>query len=129
MGGVLTFAAMSFILFAWLWLFTGLLTGVGLGLFFAREDWLGGYSSWPRRMIRLGHISFLGTGFLLLASQLTFAASGAPELASWGLLLGACSMPTVCFLSAWKKPLRHLFFIPVSGLVLGALGVIGGLIK
>ena len=30
------------------------------------------------------------------------------------LLAGAIAMPPVCFLAAWKQPLRHLFFIPVT---------------
>jgi hypothetical protein len=27
-------------------------------------------------------------------------------------------MPAVCFLSAWREPFRHLFFIPVAALIL-----------
>ena len=49
---------------AWLGVLAGVLTGVASGLFFHREEWLGGYGSWPRRMMRLGHISFFGLGFL-----------------------------------------------------------------
>ena len=45
---------------AWIGIFMGFLAGAGLGLFFHRDGWLGGYSSWPRRMARLGHISFFG---------------------------------------------------------------------
>ena len=42
-----------------------------------------------------------------------------------GLLVsGAVLMPTVCFLAAWRKPFRHLFALPVSCLVAGAVGVI-----
>jgi hypothetical protein len=36
-------------------------------------------------------------------------------------LTGAASMPACCFLSAWKKPFRHLFFIPVGGVLVGVL--------
>jgi hypothetical protein len=26
-------------------------------------------------------------------------------------------MPVVCFLTGWKKPFRHLFFVPVAALI------------
>ena len=40
-------------------------------MFFHGEDWLGGYGSWRRRMLRLGHISMIGTGLLNLAFALS----------------------------------------------------------
>ena len=45
---------------AWIGILLGFVAGVVLGFFFHREDWLGGYHSWRRRMVRLGHISFFG---------------------------------------------------------------------
>ena len=56
---------------AWFAILAGLLTGTAMGLFFHRPDWMGGYGSWRRRMVRLGHISFFGTGFLNLAFVLS----------------------------------------------------------
>jgi len=35
------------------------------------KNWLGGYGSWPRRMLRLGHIAFFGLGIINLAFALT----------------------------------------------------------
>jgi hypothetical protein len=113
------------LLFAWSWILAGLLTGIGLGLFFHREEWLGGYNSWRRRMLRLGHIAFFGTGLINLmaaiSAQLWLASPNGTLLqaASWFLIVGAFAMPVICFLSAWKKPFRNLFFIPVIGLVGG----------
>ena len=52
------------LLVAWLAILIGLVTGTVLGLFFHEENWMGGYGSWRRRMVRLGHISFFGTGSL-----------------------------------------------------------------
>lgn len=37
---------------------------IPLGLKFQRDGWLGGYASFAGRLIRLGHISFIGLGFL-----------------------------------------------------------------
>ncbi len=46
--------------FAWVWMLAGMLSGAVIGLFFHRADWPGGFDSWRRRMVRLGHIAFLG---------------------------------------------------------------------
>ena len=44
----------------WLWIALGFASGAVLGLWFHKEQWLGGYASWMRRLYRLGHISFFG---------------------------------------------------------------------
>lgn len=108
----------------WTGMLLGVVSGAIIGLFFHREDWMGGYSSYRRRLTRLGHISFFGLAFVNMAFAMTQFIS--PLAAPWGYValvlfsLGAASMPTVCFLTAWKKPLRHLFFIPV-GTILGGV--------
>jgi hypothetical protein len=105
---------------AWFAILVGLITGAGVGLFFHQEHWLGGYGSWRRRMIRLGHISFFGTGFLNLAFILSVQHLGlerVPWVSSTAFVAGALTMPTVCFLSAWRSSFRHLFVIPVASLI------------
>ena len=66
---------------AWVAIVIGLLTGAAMGLFFHDADWMGGYGSWRRRMMRLGHISFFGTGFLNLAFVLSVEHLGWDEAA------------------------------------------------
>lgn len=113
---------------AWIGIFLGFATGAVIGLFFHREDWLEGYGSWRRRMTRLGHISFFGLGFINLAFALTTAhvdleATGTLTAARWSgwlFIVGAVTMPLLCFLSAYRKPFRHLFFIPVGSLIVAA---------
>ena len=39
--------------------------------------------------------------------------SSTADVASIGFVVGGVSMPAVCFLTAWREPFRHLFFIPV----------------
>lgn len=103
----------------------GVISGALIGLFFAKEEWMGGYSSWRRRLTRLGHISFFGLGFVNFLFAFTHHALHLDPAwatkAAGAFLTGAASMPTVCFLSAWKKPLRHLFAIPVVSVALGIL--------
>ena len=114
---------------AWIGIFMGFLAGAALGLFFHRDGWLGGYSSWPRRMARLGHISFFGIAFINLAYGVSLTVSEkivASSLASALLICGAIGMPLVCFLSAFKKPYRHLFLIPVLSLIIGTLIILKG---
>ena len=50
------------VMLAWLWILLGFISGMALGMFFHGENWLGGYTSFKRRMYRLGHISFFGLG-------------------------------------------------------------------
>jgi len=114
----------------WLGMLGGVLSGAVVGLFFHREDWMGGYGSYRRRLTRLGHISFFGLGFL----NLIFAATAAQLLlhggwlatASWGLIVGALTMPVCCFLSAWRKPWRHLFPVPVVAVITGIVAILIG---
>jgi hypothetical protein len=106
---------------AWCAILLGLITGAGAGMFFHRENWLGGYATWRRRMIRLGHISFFGTGFLNLAFVLSVRHLGLeypPAAASIAFAVGALTMPAVCFLSAWRSSFRHFFVVPVGSLIM-----------
>ncbi len=117
---------------AWIGILLGMVSGTGLGLFFHDAQWLGGYQSWRRRLLRLGHISFFGLAFINLAFFLTVNRVGAPTagsstavvVASYLLVAGATFMPLVCFLSAWRPAWRRLFILPVGCLVLGVLSLL-----
>lgn len=114
----------------WMAMLGGVLSGAVVGLFFHREDWMGGYGSYRRRLMRLGHIAFFGLGFL----NLIFAATSAElslrgaylATASVALMIGAITMPVCCFLSAWHKPLRHLFPVPVLAVTTGIFSILVG---
>ena len=123
------------LIFAWCWILAGLLSGTVYGLFFHRDDWLGGYGSWRRRITRLGHVAFFGTGLINLLAAMTaklWVVSGDATLvaaASALLIVGAVSMSSVCYLAAWRKPMRHLFFIPVASLVAGVACFVVALLR
>lgn len=107
---------------AWVGFLLGCVAGAVPGLFFHNAGWLGGYASWERRMIRLGHISFFGIGFLNLFFALTTQAMNLETglaVISGLLILAAATMPVVCYLSAWKASFRHLFFIPALSATVG----------
>ena len=113
------------LLAGWTSILLGFAAGAVPGLFFWREEWLGGYGSWRRRMVRLAHIAFFGLGFINILFALTVAQFGPLATvdplhwASWLLVAGNLAMPATCYLAAWRLPLRHLFFIPVTCEVLG----------
>jgi hypothetical protein len=111
---------------AWTGITLGVVSGAVVGLRFADEEWMGGYFSWPRRMVRLGHIAFFGIGLLNLAYAMTVGPlhwRGTAAM-SVSLALANALMPAVCFLSAWRKPLRVLFFIPVLLILFPSAGVL-----
>lgn len=100
----------------------GALTGALLGLFFHQEKWLGGYGSFPRRMMRLGHIACFGLGLINILFAFTAATLPASELAgraSLLLVVGLVTMPLNCFLTAWREWFRHLFFVPAGSTLAG----------
>jgi hypothetical protein len=109
----------------WLGMLAGALSGALIGLFFQRDDWLGGYASFRRRLVRLGHIACFGLGFVNVLFALSAPAApsspAALQVASWSLVAGAISMPTCCFLCAWRRTLRPLFVVPVAAVVTGIL--------
>ncbi len=118
--------------FGWLWITLGFASGLLLGLFFHRDDWLGGYASFRRRMLRLGHIAAVALGAINILFALTVErtdlAGWERSVAAWGFLVGGASMPLVCALTAWLKPLRTLFAIPVACLLTAAITVVRGVL-
>lgn len=123
-------AAHFHFLVGWAAVLLGIVSGAITGLFFHAETWAGGYSSFRRRMLRLGHISFFGIGFLnfffaLTLSQITLTDASL-RIASIGFMTAVVTMPACCYLSAWKKPFRHLFPIPVIGVFAGVLPIVFG---
>lgn len=123
---------MDNIAFGWIWITLGLITGAIIGLFFRRAGWLGGYDALPRRLVRLGHIAFFGTGILNLLYGLSVdevGLTGSKATAvSWGLIVGAFAMPLVCFLVAWREKLHPLFVVPVAALIYAGVTIsVGGL--
>ncbi|MFP6866126.1 MAG: hypothetical protein VCA35_09315 [Roseibacillus sp.] len=111
----------------WLGMLGGVLSGAFMGIFFLKPDWMGGYGSQPRRLVRLGHIAFFGMGLLNLFYGLSLTPLGVPLTAArWGSLsfaMALLSMPICCFLTAWRPAMHHLFPIPVLSAAAG-LGII-----
>lgn len=115
--------------FGWAMILTAFVTGAGIGLFFHRDDFLGGYASFRRRILRLGHIALAALGMINILFAISMKAvepSPQVQAASVCFMVGGVTMPGVCFLSAWHTGFRHLFFIPVTALVAAAILTLQG---
>lgn len=112
----------------WSLILAAFLTGAVIGLGSHRETYLGGYATYRRRMTRLGHIALAALGMLNVLFGLSPLAPSTPaSVASIAWIVGAIAMPAVCFLAAWREPLRQLFFIPVAALLTAVVTtLIGG---
>ena len=110
---------------AWLGILLGFVSGLWLGMFFQRDNWLGGYTSLKRRLYRLAHISCFGLGAVNLLFYFTAlslpAGTRALAIASWAFVAGAIAMPICCCLMAHLPRARPLFAIPVLSLLLGGV--------
>lgn len=110
--------------FGWWMILAAFVTGAVLGLFFYREDFLGGYNAFRRRILRLGHIALAALGMINILYGLSPVAAGSStnvRIASMAFMIGGITMPGVCFLTAWRVGFRHLFFIPVTALVIAVI--------
>jgi hypothetical protein len=119
--------------FGWVAILVGFVSGMLLGLGFQRDDFLGGYGSLRRRMLRLGHVALIALGILNLEFARTLPSLRLPPtwlaVASAAMIAGAVTMPLCCALMAWRRTFRPLFAVPVTSLLLGAGLVVAGLVR
>src|SRR5437867_4350143 len=100
--------------FGWGMILSAFASGAIIGMFFHRENFLGGYAAFPRRIVRLGHIALAALGIINIL--FSFAPTSSEPMwrvnvASIGFIVGGLTMPAVCFLSALRAGFRYLFFI------------------
>jgi hypothetical protein len=110
----------------WSLILLGFLTGAVIGLGFQRDDFLGGYTAFPRRIVRLGHIALLELGALNLLFASTVPHSSPASVGAVLMIVGGVSMPVLCFLTSWRQRMAVLFFVPVSCLVGAAICALAG---
>ena len=109
----------------WMLVLVGFAVGSGIGLGFARDEFLGGYTSLRRRMLRLGHIALVALGLLNVLYGLSpVGTTSAGTTAGILLASGAIAMPGICFLTAWRPVFRHAFALPVALLVVAVILVL-----
>ncbi len=119
--------------FGWISVLGGLVMGLVMGVKFQREDWLGGYNAFPRRMVRLAHVAQVALGIL----NILYAQSparlrlpvGLAAAASLAFIAAAILMPVCCLWIAARRRHFELFAAPIGCLAAGLILTIGGLLR
>lgn len=118
---------------------TSLAVGIGVGLVMGLWSfdgpmeppaWIGEYADTSRRLIRLGHIAFIGLGLIdiLIERELLRSALGRAgrATASWSMVIGNVLLPVALFGAAAYRPLKYFMAVPAGSvfvaLILAAYG-------
>lgn len=119
----------------WTSLAVGIAVGLVIGLWsfdgpMATPAWVGEYTDTSRRLLRLGHIAFIGLGLLsiLLAAELgrsSLSARGR-QMASRLMVAGNVFLPVLLVGASIWRPLKYLMGLPATcvfvAMVLAAWG-------
>lgn len=107
--------------FGWIWILFGVIFGMFLGMFafngpLVLSDKMMDYTSLPRRILRLDHISFLALGFLNIAYGVTVSILEIkfPKFLSWLFVWGAIFMSAFLLVTVFYEPFKYVLIIPVS---------------
>jgi hypothetical protein len=113
----------------WTLVLLAFFSGAILGLRWHREDFWGGYASFRRRVVRLGHVALAALGLMNVIfslSPLPTPGTTAARAASICFIAGGMLMPTVCFLTGWRAAWRHVFVLPVLSLIAAVMFTLWG---
>ncbi len=121
------------IIFGWCWLFLGILGAMWMGSHAFAPDWLGGYISISRRLLRLAHIAFMALSLTNVLYGLCMDSVSLPiqlkKVGSFSMIIAAVSMPLVCLASIASNSFQIFFCIPVLSFCLAVFIMIVGQIK
>jgi|GEM_PF-977317 len=115
--------------FGWCLLGLAFLTGAAIGLAFFQEDFWGGYSSFQRRVIRLGHVSLATMGLVNVlygVSPWPTPYSASASMAGLLFVLGGITLPGVFFLAGWRPGFRLGLCVPALLLCLAIFFTVRG---
>ena len=120
------------IIFGWGWMIFGFILGMIVGLKFDKSDWLGGYISWERRMIRLSHVAFimLSAINILYGHELpnTHLTETWQIIGSVLAIVGAVGIPVIVMIAAFYKKILFWLSIPVVSITIAGIIIFIGLI-
>ena len=116
----------------WISLVVGAASGMILGLWsfdgpVPVPAWLGEYTDLPRRLARMGHIAFIGIGFLniLVGKELSTLAltERAGATASWCMIFANFLLPATLFAASLYSPAKYALPLPATAVFI-ALSVV-----
>ena len=103
------------ITFGFLWINIGILLGAPMAIVFLKSDWLGGYGSLDRRLLRLAHVAFIMLSLLNIIYGYAFKTGSIEtqwqRAASLHLMLGSIALPLL--LLAGIRIRKVLWALPV----------------
>lgn len=119
--------------FGWIWLFIGILMAMWMGLHVFKSNWLGGYTSLPRRLLRLSHIAFMALSLTNILYGFSIDSVNLPikvkKIGLYAMIIAAIFMPIICLLSAHNIFFQSFFFIPALSFALAIFIMALGQIK
>ncbi len=97
----------------------GAVLGMTFGLWAESRQWAGGYGSFRRQAMRLGHVACFALGIInviygLCGAGLDRLPVWAAQTGSLAMIAGGFLMPAVCLAVAWRTSFKYLFPIPAS---------------
>ncbi len=107
------------ILIGWCGMLLGATLGMLIGLRAESRRWAGGYDSFRRQALRLGHIAAFALGIINVlygqcVDRLAVLPGWAMQVGPWAMIAGGLLMPAVCLASAWQRRWRVLFPVPAT---------------
>ncbi len=105
----------------------GALLGMVFGMRAESREWAGGYGSFRRQALRLAHIAAFAMGIIniILYGSVTAGLNALPPWASLtgsvAMISGGALMPAVCLAVSWRQPLKYLFPLPASCVLVALL--------
>jgi hypothetical protein len=114
----------------WTSLMVGVAVGLVMGLWsfdgpLQPPAWIGEYADTSRRLVRLGHIAFIGLGLINILMERELAQSAlrpaARALASWSMTIGNVLLPITLFAAAAFRPSKYFMAVPASAVFLALL--------
>lgn len=119
--------------FGWCWLLIGILVAMWMGLFAFKPDWLGGYTSLPRRFLRLSHIAFMALALTNVLYGLCIDSANVSirlkKIGSYCMIIAAVTMPIICLFSICNSFFQSMFFIPALAFICAVFIMAIGQIK
>ena len=112
----------------------GISLGAALGLIARKEEGWGGYSSFPRRAARLGHVAAVAlpllAGFYALALTAWPHDAALAQTGSGLWIVGSAALVLTLFAGAWKRGIANWLPLPATTVLAGgavlALSILRG---
>ena len=120
------------VLFGWVWMCVGFISGMTLGLWAEEEKWLGGYASITRRYLRLAHVAFIALSIINILYGKELGSIDLPthikSIGSALMIFGAAGVPITCICTAFYRKAKYFLPLPALAVLAGTTILVIGMI-